>query len=134
MRVQQVRGDSVLNAKGATLGMSAFALAASPGSSSWANLAIIGGAVACYVFLVLLPFYYRQKGVAGQPDPRASLLRTAAVILLLVGVFLTVFAMAIRQSYGGGAASLLGLEAVVYFAVATAVILLARRRPGKAAG
>lgn len=97
-----------------------------------ATLLIIAAAAACYVFLALLPIYYRNRGAAAQADPRAAVLRTAALLLLLVGVFLTAFTLGIRQVYGWGATWVLGLEAAAYFLAATLVLNRAGRRAARA--
>lgn len=98
------------------------------------SLVIVAASASCYVFLALLPLYFKNRSVAGQPDPQAANLRTAALLLLIVGTFLAVFTTSLRLTYSPGAASVLGAEAAAYFAVATAVLLLARRRGRKSPG
>jgi hypothetical protein len=109
-------------------------LLAAAAGPPWASAVIIAASAACYVFLVLLPLYFKDRGSAVQPDPRAANLRTAALLLLVVGVFLTAFTAGIRFAYSPGAASVLGVEAAAYFAAATAVLLAARRRSAKTPG
>lgn len=110
-----------------------MALAASSGDP-WTTLAVIGGSVASYIFLVLLPLYFRDRSVAGRPDARTAHLRTAALLLLLVGAFLTVITLSLRLSHGWGAASILGVEAAAYFVAATLLLRAARRRSAKVPG
>ncbi len=96
------------------------------------SLVIVAASASCYVFLALLPLYFKNRSAAGQPDPRAANLRTAALLLLIVGIFLTVFTTSLRLTYSPGAASVLGVEAAAYFAVATVALLAARRRARRA--
>ncbi len=100
----------------------------------YAVLAIMAASAAFYVFLVLLPLYFKNRSVAGQPDPRAANLRTAALLLLVVGLFLTLFTTSLRLAYSPGTTSVLSAETAAYFAAAGAVLLLARRRGRKARG